>query len=239
MSSSDRPPIREPLRTRASPRLAALSLLALAACASGGGKAPPPAPVTPSERFSIEVKPDPVELRLASHATGLSQAQSDALHDFVARWDDTERDPITIKAPEHGPDRSAVYRTASEARELLVSAGVPAADIRLVGYEAGGDAHAPVLLGFLRYEAKGPHCGQSWSDLSRSDKNDGYPEFGCALTADIAAQVAYPADLLHPATSAPPDANRRDVVLGNYRQGTMTSTQADPQADATLSSVGK
>jgi pilus assembly protein CpaD len=237
MSSSD-PLMREPLRMRASPWLAVLSLLALAACASDkDAKAPPP--ITPTERFAIQVTPDPVELRLASHATGLSQAQSDALHDFVARWDDTERDPITIKAPEHGPDRSAVYRTASEARDLLVSAGVPAADIRLVGYDASGDDHAPVLLGFLRYEARGPHCGQSWSDLSRTDKNDGYPEFGCAVTANIAAQVAYPADLLHPAAAAPPDAERRDTVLSKYRQGTTTSTAADPQADATLSSVGK
>jgi pilus assembly protein CpaD len=239
MSSSDRATIREHGFPRARLWSAGLALLALGACAGGhDGKAALDPPVTPSERYSIEVKPDPMELKLAAHAGGLSAAQVDALRDFVARWNDTERGPITIKAPEHGPDRAGVYRTASDTRDFLVSAGVPATDVRLVGYDAAGDDRAPLLVGFLRYQAKGPHCGQSWSDLSHTDANDGYPEFGCAVTANIAAQLAYPADLLHPEAASPPDADRRDMVLGKYRQGQTTSSAVDPQAQTSLSSVG-
>lgn len=218
--------------------LAGVALITLGACASDGdGKADKRPPITPSERFAIEVQPDPQELKLAAHGGGLSQAQVDALGDFVARWNDTERGPITIKAPEHGPDHASVYRTATETRDRLVSAGVPAVDVRIVGYDAGGDDHAPVRVGFLRYEARGPQCGQSWSDLAKPDTN-GYPEFGCAVTANIAAQVAYPADLLRPEGATPPDGPRRESVLNAYRRPSTTSTPKDPQAQAIISSVG-
>jgi pilus assembly protein CpaD len=42
--------------------------------------------------------------------------------------------------------------------------------------------------------------------------------------------VANPRDLVTPTTSDPSDDTRRQVVLGKYRQGTVTSTAADDQA---------
>ena len=222
------------------PLIASLACLAVAACASP--EASPLAlahPVTPTERYAIQVKPTPVELMLAAHSSGLSVAQAAALRDFMGRYDDADRGAITIKAPEHSPDESGVYRTATATRDFLISQGAMPGDVRIEGYDANGDGKAPLRVSFLSYHAVGPQCGASWSDISKEASNEPYPEFGCAVTANLAAQVADPADLLHPRASDPPDALRRADVLNKYRQAQVTSTPKDPQADGTFSTVGQ
>jgi pilus assembly protein CpaD len=220
--------------------LAGLGLLALGACATDDQKATAdPPPVTPTERYSIQVEPTPTELKLGVHDAGISPNQADALRDFAGRWLQTDRAPITIKAPEHGPAQAAVYRTATAARDFLIGQGVDPGAVRIVGYEAGDDHAAPVVVGFVRYQARGPQCGRSWSNLATDYHADGYAEFGCAVTANIAAQMAEPADLLHPREIDAPDAQRRQNVLDKYRQGTTTSTMKDSQANGAVSSTGQ
>jgi pilus assembly protein CpaD len=241
MSSSDRSHLKERLPMRAPLWLAGLGLLALGACAttpSHDQKAADPPPVTPSERFSIQVDPSPLELKLGVHDAGISQNQADALRDFVGRWMQTDRAPITIKAPEHGPAEAAVFRTATAARDFLVGQGVDPAAVRIVGYEASNDSAAPVLVGFVRYQAHTAPCGRSWENLANVYENREYDEFGCSVTANMAAQIAEPADLLHPRAMDAPDAQRRQQVLDKYRTGTNTSTAKDSQANGAVSSTG-
>jgi pilus assembly protein CpaD len=218
---------------------AGLALLALGACAmDDNNPSTRSQALTPTEQYSIDVAPAPVELQLAAHAGGLSAAQTTALTDLVGRWGAANRSgPITIKAPEHGPDDSAVYRTVTDARDYLVAQGVDAQLVRIVGYNASGDPKAPVRVGFLRYEAHGPQCGQSWSNIADVRSNRAYPEFGCAVTANVAAQLANPEDLLHPRDMTPPDAGRRETVLGHYRAGDTTSTAKDTQANGAVSTT--
>jgi len=223
--------------------LAGLGLLALGACATDGTSGPKaaaaPPPITPSERYTVQVDPAPVELKLGVHDAGISAAQADALRDFVGRWMQTDRAPITVKAPEHGPAQAAVYRTATAARDYMIGQGVDPAAVRIVGYEASDDHTAPVVVGFVRYQARGPQCGRSWDNLATDYHADGYAEFGCAVTANLAAQIAEPADLLHPRDMDAPDAQRRQNVLDKYRQGTTTSTAKDVQANGAVSSTGQ
>lgn len=223
------------------PLIASLAIVALCAGAgvakadkTDGHKAP-----IPSEQYGIEVKPSPLELMIAAHASGLSLSQTIALRDFTWRWINEDRAPITVSAPEHGPDSAGVYRTASEARDYLIGQGVPAQAIQIVGYDAGGDAHAPIRVSFVHYVAEGPQCGLSWSNLSDTHSNTAYPEFGCTVTANIAAQVADAADFLHPRASDPPDAARREGAIAAYRSAAITGTPLDTQANAALSSVGQ
>jgi pilus assembly protein CpaD len=238
MSSSDLRLTEERSSMRPSLWAASLALLSLGACATD--RVSPTAstqPLTPSERYSIEVVPAPDEVQLAAHASGLSAAQASALSDFVGRWAAGDRGQITIKAPEHGTDPAGAYRIATDARDYLVAQGVAIAAVRIVGYDAANDPKAPIRVGFLRYEARGPQCGQSWENLADVRNNQAYAEFGCAVTANIAAQLADPEDLLHPRTMTAPDAIRRETVLGKYRLGEPTSTSKDTQANGAVSTT--
>ena len=93
-----------------------------------------------------------------------------------------------------------------------------------------------MIVGFQRFVAQGPTCGE-FGNLARSAGNTPYDNFGCAIAANIAAQVANPEDLLTPRDMTPADAARRGTVMTKYRAGEPTSTAADKQASGQVSQV--
>lgn len=124
---------------------------------------------------------------------------------------------------------------AVQARERLIFLGAPAAQVRIVGADPAAAAEPVLRVGFTRYEAQIPKCGQAWESLTATRDNKAYENFGCAVAANMAAQVAHPEDLVRPRDAAPVDAGRRDVVMGKYRRGEITSSPRDSQADGSIS----
>lgn len=220
--------------------LLALCLAAsAAACAStGGDKLAEKYPsLTPTEQFAITVTPHRDEIFLAPHADQLSPAQTAALQDLADRWRDAGDGIIKIETPARGGEDA--FRAASLIEEALAQVGVRPEQVRLTNYDAGARPHPPIVVGFNRYEAKGPECGRSLASYTRLSENLVNDNFGCATTANIAAMIANPADLVAPRQSDPSDAARRSAVLTKYRQGQVTSTPRDDQASGSVSSVGK
>lgn len=222
--------MQKPTLVRLTPVAAAL---ALGACAHGGAPAVAARPYAPTtlDRWpaQVQVTPQPDEIRLAAHPTGLSGNQARALAEFHARWMQAEGGEILVSAPNQGG-----YRVGSEARAFLVSQGAPAEAVRLVGYDAGDAQDAPVVIGFRRYAVTTPNCG-AWGDMTRTFNNGAYANLGCAVTSNMAAQVANPADLLGARDMDPADPARRATVFDKYRKGEVTSTAKDSQASGAVS----
>lgn len=218
-------------------RLAAAGLLlALGACASS--KVDPQAEIAPrtdteqwASRVHIEATPD--EVSLVVHE-GLSVAQNQALDSLLSRWLAAEARLIVINAPTGGANGEVAGRMAMAVRERLVAMGAPPAKVRVMGYDAAGAPAAPLRVGFLRYTAQVPQCG-GWENITATAANKVYENFGCAVTANIAAQVANPEDLLGPRDMTPADAGRRATVLDKYRKGEVTSSAKDNQSDGAIS----
>jgi pilus assembly protein CpaD len=55
------------------------------------------------------------------------------------------------------------------------------------------------------------------------------------VTANLAAQVANPEDLLGPRDETPIDSGRRATVLDKYRKGEVTSSAKDEQSNGVVS----
>lgn len=190
-------------------------------------------PVTPTEQFAITVSSAPDQILLAPHPGGLSDAQADALAALVNRWRDAGGETITILAPSGGQGQA--YHSTAAIEAALEEQGVSPDRIKLGGYDAGPRLGAPIAVGFKGYKAEGPECGRDWKDYTSRRDGSVTSNFGCATTANIAAMIASPADLLAPRQMDPADAARRDVVLGKYRQGNPTSSAKDPQANGAVS----
>jgi pilus assembly protein CpaD len=222
------------LRTAAALGLAA-SLAACATTVPGEDKHAD----LPTERFEPKVTSKPEEVLLAVHAQGLSPRQAEALAKLHDYWLEDDGGVIGVQAPTDGVDPSAAYRMSEAARSYLISRGVPPDKIEVVGYDPvpgdSGDGPPPLKVGYLRYHAEIPQCGKVWTNISRSWNNDVQPNFGCAVSANLAAQVADPADLLGPRPMAPQDATRRQEVLDKYRKGEVTSAAKDEKADGAIS----
>lgn len=210
--------------------VAGLGLIAgLAACA-----APPPGANLdarlPTELYRAEVEDEPHEIALAVHGWGLSQNQAAALSDFAAGWQANGGAPIRIHVPAAG-EPAVARRFGEMVRGQLADEGVPEAAMQTI--ESG---EAGVLrVGYVRRVAVAPECGVQWSDLRRSAANEVQPNFGCAVTANIAVQLADPSDLLGPRPAEPADASRRAVVLDKYRKGQVTSAAKDNRAVGVVS----
>lgn len=211
----------------------------VAACATRDANTPAKlaeaVPVTPTERYTIKVAPGVDEILLAPHADGLSARQAAALDNLVDRWRDAGGGEITIQ---RAPGDDEVFGRAAEAVSTrLALLGVDPDQIRLVRYAPGVRPGDPVVVGFVRDEAQGPECGRKWKSMTSTASNDVNSNFGCAITANLAAMIDNPADLVAPRPMQPVDAERRIVVVEKYRKGELTSSAKDTQATGMVSSA--
>jgi len=88
-----------------------------------------------------------------------------------------------------------------------------------------------VLVGFDTVRAVVPTCGTAWTNLARTGSNAGQANFGCAVNANLAAQIANPRDIVTPRTMTPADAGRRAVVFDAYRKGEQTAAEVESLID--------
>ena len=213
-------------------------LVGLSACATPPTPtvAPPLAGLEVDQwRDKIKITGEPDEILLVAHAAGVSGNQDDALRALVGRWLSAEAREIVVSAPIGGADPAVAGRMAAQVRNRLIMYGAPDPRVRIAGYDAAGGSDAPLRVGFEYFVAEGPRCGDTWENLTATRNNEAYGNFGCAMAANLAAQVANPEDLLRPRDGAPADAGRRDTVLGKYRKGEVTSSAKDEQAKGTIS----
>ena len=219
----------------------ALTTLALAACAHPENKLAQQA-TTPSELYKLHAEDQSDEILLAVHADGLSAAQGEAVAALADRWRDGGGRSVQISAPLSAPSQSptdsvTAYKTAQAVRNRLIAAGVPAAAIEQRAYDAGGDPGAPLKVGFVRFQAAIATCGRNWENLTATEANVVQSNFGCAVTANMAAQIADPADIAGPRATTSADAGRRVTVIETYRKGAVTSANSDSKASGVISNA--
>lgn len=202
--------------------LSVSAVLLLGACATA---AEGPPPVTPLARYTLRVEPNVERIALAVHETGLSSNQHAALRDLAGRYAYSGAPLLRVEAPA-GNDPVA-DRHAYAVRDALQAAGVPAERIMVSGY-AAPDPRAPVLAGFETVSAVIRNCALEPRAMGSRASNQSSPGLGCAVTSNMAAQIATPRDILTPRTMAPTDSGRSAVVFDNYRKGQVSSAEQEP-----------
>lgn len=220
-------PVKRPF---ASAVFALAAGLAVTGCASMSGG--PEAPMTPLSRYSLQVEPGLDRIALAVHDQGLSSNQHAALRDLAARYDASGAGQVRIESPA-GDDPVAVEQ-AWAVRAFLQAAGVPGDRIQMAAYNAP-DPRAPVLAGFETVRAHIPDCSREARDMGARTSNQSSSGLGCAITANMAAQIADPRDILGARPMTPADSGRAAVVFDNYRRGQISSTPQEPLVNGRIS----
>ena len=191
--------------------------------------------LTPTEHFGITVTSRPEQIAIGLHRSGLTATQKAALGQFVSQWRDDGGGVVSVRTPVDGGDPAMARRMQDEASAYLIQLGVPRERVQVSGYASNRAPGAPLLASYERFEAQGPNCSSGWADLTATGHNSTFGHFGCAVTANIAAQIANPRDLIAPAVMTPGDNVRRAQVLDKYRKGEVTSSAKDDQADGKTS----
>jgi pilus assembly protein CpaD len=208
-----------------------LAAAGLSACATGTGDAGPP-PLNALSRYVLQVEPGVDRIALAVHEDGLSGNQQAALGALAGRFARERAEVIRIEAPA-GNDPVAA-RAAWTAREVLTGLGVPAERVVVLAYDAP-NPRAPVLAGFETLRAHVPNCAAVAGGAQLSYSNQPTTDFGCAVTANLAAQIANPRDIAAPRDLDAPDMGRRAKVFDTYRAGQPTAAPQETLVDGRVS----
>ncbi len=194
-----------------------------------------PAPITPTEQYSLraESRVETINLRVESH--GLSENQRRALDQIAgkAAWTNGRAIDVQIIT---GNDPAAIA-AGNGIGDYLAGHDVAGED--MTQYSQDSQPADVVTVNLVHYRAHVDQCNTSWENLARTGKNETYKNFGCAVTANLAAQVADPRDLAHPADATPADPGRKATIMDKYRKGDVTSATQDDQAKGTISDAIK
>lgn len=218
--------------------LMAASAAVLTGCAGGSLKDAGGSMLTPTQQYAAKVEETPETLALAVHPAGVSETQRRAIAAFADKYRAEAPGELTLRVPQSGAaggDNLTPTRMAAQVVTALESVGISRTNVRVAAYDPATDPAAPVVLSYSRYAATIPDCSQTWNNVGATGSNKPTTNFGCSTTANFAAMVADPRDILRPVPLDPADNSRRQVVLGKYRQGELTSTQKDAQASGTVS----
>ena len=164
-----------------------------------------------------------IDVPVASGDRELTVAMRDNIRGFAMDYTSKSRGIIQIMVPQGSANAGAAAVLRKDIRAALIDAGVARSRIIETSYGANpeGDA-APIRLAFVAITAKTNPCGQWPEDLiSNTVENNQYHNFGCATQANLAAQIANPMDLVAPRGMSPIDAERRAVVIEDYRSDGM------------------
>jgi pilus assembly protein CpaD len=178
-------------------------------------------PYNGSDKYPITVAKGPVTLEVASGQGTLQPGQVNAVQAFLHQATSASVTPITLARPSGG---GASTRVASEIASLMAGQGIQRQRIVFATYDAPGNA--PVRLSYVSTYARTKACGNWESDLTESSANEGAPNQGCAVQANIAAMVANPETLVVPNPSTPIPANSRVTALTALTTGSTSSAPA-------------
>jgi pilus assembly protein CpaD len=219
-------------------------LLAGAAIAALGACAQSPEQIALSSRAHLQLSAREVttELKIASIVAGerLGDPERDAVRAFAVQYMREGRSRVTISRPTNGPSDVSALRASADARAQMLAAGIDPADIAEGPYDASGARQAPLMISYRSYEVVAPDCPDVSSvDMSDIHTNSALPSFGCAVTANLAAMIGDPSDLVGTQMLDPSDSRRRLIVMTKYRNGEpTTSTRSDQASGAISSAVG-
>jgi pilus assembly protein CpaD len=202
----------------------AAALLA-SACATQKPRPEDAASVRSTSRYALEATERQAELMLAVRDDGLSQAQRQALAEVALQ---PGRGPVTLIAA--GSPREQAHLEA--ARRFLSDVGVR--DVQVLAEPALSEGRPVVKVAYERLAGKIHDCSAFWGDMTRSRNNQTHLNLGCAVTSNMALQVADPNDLRRPQAETPADSARRATVMDAYRRGEPTAARSDDRDSARI-----
>lgn len=166
----------------------------------------------------IAEKEQAIDLPVGAGDRGMTKTQKVALGGFLGNYDRTAAPVLTILAPAGSPNETAAAQAAREMVGFAKAQGVPKSRIAIASYEASADSSAPVRVSYTAMKAQTGKCGRWPEDIVENAENKHYADFGCSYQNNLAAQVADPADLLGPRKQTTIDAEKRSVVIDEYRK---------------------
>lgn len=212
--------------------LTGCSAAILAACAT-----PPTDSLPPMQlRNPVQVAESIERLELYTRPTGLELSARDKL--AVAQFLDGYRNggtgPLYMNQPSTAAQGLGTRQAESVIRGLMAQSGMNPTALQIGEYQSPYGAPAPVVVSYRTLQAIPQDCRQL-DDVTRTYNNQPHRQFGCFHSANLAALISDPRQLLEPYAQGTPNAQRRTVVYDKYIAGEATASDIPPGQRQTTS----
>ena len=197
------------------------AMLTLSACLQGGHQLQPTHRMNP---VKVAETVERVELYARPNGLELSQRDEHAVAAFLSAYAAEGSGPLYINRPDAAMQTAGVSQTNALIDRLMSHSGVNPMTAQSGTYYTRPGDPSPVILSYRRLKTVPQNCAYQ-GDLTLTHTNGVTPEFGCSASANLAAMISDPRQLLEPYASQAPNAQRRQVVYDRYIQGVSTASE--------------
>lgn len=198
--------------------VAIASLGGLSACQSYASQS-----AVPSHRLNpVQVSETVERLELYARPDGLVLSARDqaAVANFMREYAASGSGALHINRPSTGGP--GVAQTDQMLNSAMRQAGLAPNAVQYGQFPARPGLPAPVVVSYKTLRTVPQDCA-NMPDLTRTRMNGPTSNFGCFASANLAAMVSDPYQLLEPRTPDAPNAQRRQVIYDAYINGTATA----------------
>lgn len=203
---------------------ALLAALSLSACAT-----PSPTHAPTQSRNSINVAESIERLELYTRPNGLELSARDklAVAQFLDGYANAGDGALYINRPASAVSGLGTQQAEAVIRGLMAQGGMNPNNVQTGQYANRPGAPAPVVVSYRTLRAIPADC-RELGNLMETFSNQPHGNFGCWQSANLAAMVTDPRQLLEPYALGQPNAQRRQVIYDAYINGEPTAAQINP-----------
>lgn len=206
---------------------ALIATFTLAACAT-----PAPTYKPTHIRNAVQVAESVERLELYTRPNGLELSARDtlAVSQFLDGYARSGDGPLFINRPANALSGLGTQQAEAKVRQLMAQGGMNPGALKTGQYASAPGAPAPVIVSYRTLKAIPQDCRQM-GNMASTYANQPHSSFGCFQSANLAAMVSDPRQLLEPYAVGTPNSQRRQVVYDKYIQGEATSAQVNPRQE--------
>lgn len=200
------------------------AVLGITACAA------PSHTLKPSHlRNAVQVTESIERLELYTRPNGMELSARDklAVSQFLGGYARSGDGPLYINRPASAISGLGTQQAESVIRGLMAQGGLNPMALQSGQYNSKPGDPAPVVVSYRTLRAIPQDC-RTMGSLTNTYANQPHSNFGCFNSANLAAMVSDPRQLLEPYTSGQPNAQRRQVIYDKYIEGTVTAAEVNP-----------
>jgi len=159
-------------------------------------------------------------LELYTRPTGLELSARDqaAVNQFLQAYGHQGEGALYINLPSTTAQGLGSQQAQAVIRQSLAQMGLAGAAVQTGQYQAAEGSPAPVVISYRTLRTVPQDC-RTMGDLSDTYANQASDSFGCFHTANLAAMIGDPRQLIAPYEMGVPDSQRRQTVYDRYIQG--------------------
>lgn len=180
-------------------------------------------------RNSINVAESIERLELYTRPNGMELSARDklAVAQFLDGYAQSGDGALFINRPANAISGLGTQQAEAVVRGLMAQGGLNPNSIQSGQYASRPGAPAPVIVSYRTLRAIPQDC-RALGSLTNTYSNQPHGNFGCAQSANLAAMVSDPRQLLEPYAAGQPNAQRRQTIYDKYIQGEQTAAAVNP-----------